>query len=461
MTDTIHTAIAQSASGFVEAPAGCGKTEAIVTTVKDFCTAPQLILTHTNAGVQALTQRLRYFQVPSSRYHVDTISGWAWNWVRRYPRNSHYAASTDIADWNAVYPAMTLLLDQHHVRSVVIHSYAGVIVDEYQDCTTAMHQLILKLKELLPCRVLGDPLQGIFGFRGQPLVSWPAVTRDFSFNLGTLDTPFRWIKAGNEPLGQWLLQARPHFLANTEPDYRRAPITRLQTEFKYLSSTLIRLTHETTGRICIIGPKARDLPAAILTTLVNHKYKIIESNELSTVKTFIGSYAAGETGQRTSISEFVANCYSGLGTEKTFIEKLIRGETQRPSIAARKWLAEKRKIGLSPPFLLDLFDYLDEYATIPCKLSDSLSALKCILEEHIRTETSLLNLYAEEVAARKHQNRSQQFRCVGSTLLVKGLEFDHVIIVRSANWPRNWGTYKDLYVALTRGSKTVTLIDVE
>jgi DNA helicase IV len=38
-------------------------------------------------------------------------------------------------------------------------------------------------------------------------------------------------------------------------------------------------------------------------------------------------------------------------------------------------------------------------------------------------------------------------------LLVKGLEFDHVIIVDVERFKRN-----DLYVALTRGARSVTVI---
>jgi DNA helicase IV len=69
-------------------------------------------------------------------------------------------------------------------------------------------------------------------------------------------------------------------------------------------------------------------------------------------------------------------------------------------------------------------------------------------------------LYAEEIARRKYQSRSNVFRCIGSTLLVKGLEFDHVVILRDSNWVGNWGNHKDLYVALTRGSKSCTLVDL-
>ena len=85
MSEEVYRAISQAHSGYVEAPAGCGKTEAIVKTVGSYCRDPQLVLTHTHAGVDALRQRFRKHQVPSSRFHVDTIAGWSWGWVRNYP----------------------------------------------------------------------------------------------------------------------------------------------------------------------------------------------------------------------------------------------------------------------------------------------------------------------------------------------------------------------------------------
>jgi DNA helicase-2/ATP-dependent DNA helicase PcrA len=44
-------------------------------------------------------------------------------------------------------------------------------------------------------------------------------------------------------------------------------------------------------------------------------------------------------------------------------------------------------------------------------------------------------------------------RLIGTTLLVKGLEFDHAIILDAASLSRN-----ELYVALTRGAKSLTIV---
>ena len=44
-------------------------------------------------------------------------------------------------------------------------------------------------------------------------------------------------------------------------------------------------------------------------------------------------------------------------------------------------------------------------------------------------------------------------KLIGTTLLVKGLEFDHAIVLDAASLTR-----KELYVALTRGARSVTII---
>ena len=52
--------------------------------------------------------------------------------------------------------------------------------------------------------------------------------------------------------------------------------------------------------------------------------------------------------------------------------------------------------------------------------------------------------------------RHLRHRTVGSTLLVKGLEFDHALILDADVLRR-----KELYVALTRGARSLTVISSE
>jgi AAA domain len=462
MSDEVYRAIANARSGFVEAPAGCGKTEAIVRTVGSYCNGRQLILTHTHAGVDALRARFRCHSVSAQKFHVDTIAGWAWGWVRRYPANAGYNGSIDIAEWNRIYAAMAQLLTKEFVRYGVLNSYAGVIVDEYQDCTAPMHNLIVELKRLLPCRVLGDDLQGIFGFRDDPLVAWLDMKAEFANDLGTLDTPHRWVKADNEKLGRWLLRARPQFREAREPDYRESPVRHDTVTYSELGRYLVRLSYDRAGRICVVGPKTRRLSTGTESTLVNKGFRVLAPNDLNALRELVPLLDEGTVAERAeATTEFIVDAHGGWpASEQDFIANILSGTGQRPRRADRVSIYDKHRNGVSVPLLLDLLVYIGGLESVTCKLRESISALKCILESHMATGARLKALYAEETARRKYQSRSNVFRCIGSTLLVKGLEFDHVVVLRDPNWERSWGTYKDLYVALSRGSRSSTLVDL-
>ncbi len=462
MTEEVYRAIAGADSGFVESPAGCGKTEAIVRAVGGYCADTQLVLTHTHAGVDALRRRFRDHGVPSQKYHVDTIAGWAWGWVRKYPENAGYEGATDIAEWAKVYAAMTALLDKDFVTRGIVNSYAGVIVDEYQDCTLPMHALIARLNALLPCRVLGDELQGIFDFNSEALVGWADVRAEFRHDLGALDTPYRWIKTENRDLGQWLLDNRTAFREQREPDYTASPVRTRSISFRVLAAELIRLTHAQEGSVCIIRPKAHNLQAALESALVGHGYQVLEANDLGDLQKLVLALSGGTpAATRNTAFAFLKRAHSGLAQDdQSFIKKILANANQRPHRADRRELCARHSEGVTAHLVRDLLGYCEALASVRCKLRESVSALRCILEDHCETGTDLKELYAAEIARRQFHSRSHVYRAIGSTLLVKGLEYDHAVILREPDWQTSWGGYRDLYVALSRGSKSATLIEM-
>jgi DNA helicase-2/ATP-dependent DNA helicase PcrA len=460
MSDELCEAIGRARSGFVQAPAGCGKTETIAKTVGLYCDGCQLILTHTHAGLDVLRQRLRRHGVPSRKYHLDTIAGWAWSWVRMYPRTGGYVGS-DLADWATVYPAMLNLLQKPFVQQGILNSYSGVLVDEYQDCTAQMHVVIAEINRLLPCRVLGDDLQGIFGFK-EELVDWSDVVSAFSNNLGTLETPHRWIEAGNEKLGHWLLGARAAFRAGREPSYRGSPVQHMTAGYDTLSSELSQIIRNSSGRICVIGSKKKPLPPALETLLVKQKFHLLEQNELSVLRELVETLCDGPpTAKAEAARKFFKRVFGGVSqNEQAFLEKLLGNKSQQPRRADRLELCDRHTEGATPSLLLDLLNYVEARDGISRKLRDSISALRSILEQNLGSGMDLKSLYVDEIAQRKYQSRSRAYRCSGSTLLVKGLEFDHAIILRDPDWQTRWGSHRDVYVALTRGSKSARLIDI-
>lgn len=460
MSKDFFATIAGARIGYVEAPAGCGKTEAIARSVAECLQGMQLVLTHTLAGVNALRTRFRVLGVAAEKYNIDTIAGWAWGWVRKYPKTASYDAATDIPVWDLVYPAATRLLDAGFVRSTIASSYSGLLVDEYQDCTRTMHQLLRALSEIVPCRVLGDELQGVFSF-GEQLVAWGEVRSDYLQSLGSLNVPYRWIVGGNKKLGEWILAAREALQQGREPNYDGAPIIRRKVNSSELTGKILGIVSNLKGSVCIVRAKNRRLAPGLETMLARRGYRMLEANELPYLRKLVEGLSQEEKPKRAAAAfAFITSAFGNISSERGFVKGILNGNNLRPANHDRKMLVAKHPAGVSTELIYDLLSYLETQGGVH-KLLQSTRALRCILERHRETGLELRVLFATEVHRRKYDGREEGGLCVGSTLLVKGLQFEHVVVIRNANWLENkWGDHRDLYVALSRGAQSVTLVDV-
>lgn len=93
-------------------------------------------------------------------------------------------------DWDSVYRG-ALAVFQSPVKAVLVQSYRGIYVDEYQDCTFEQHTLIAECAKVLPCRVVGDLMQGIFSFGKTKLVTSTDISRKYFEALPALTTAWR------------------------------------------------------------------------------------------------------------------------------------------------------------------------------------------------------------------------------------------------------------------------------
>jgi hypothetical protein len=158
-----------------------GKTEQIARAV-GISDQRRLILTHTHAGVDALTRRMQKLGISYGKYRISTIAGWCLRFAAAFPQRSGILATvpTTQAEWDAVYIAGAKLLDSGAVDGVLLASYGGCFIDEYQDCTLLQHNVVWRLANLLTTCVFGDPLQAIFDFKNQRSV---IGSRTFSLRL--------------------------------------------------------------------------------------------------------------------------------------------------------------------------------------------------------------------------------------------------------------------------------------
>lgn len=207
MADPLAIELANHKCASIVAPAGCGKTHLISESVThtDGC---QLVLTHSHAGKSAITTRMRAMRIPVERYCVETLDSFALKYARAFPTLSELAKeSLELFDWPTICRGAAKALGKTSVQNVIQATYTGIFVDEYQDCDKSQHELVVSLAQLLPCRILGDPLQAVFKplHKGEA-VSWSDAVNAFP-QIGTLSTPHRW-KNCNPNLGEWLLYVR-------------------------------------------------------------------------------------------------------------------------------------------------------------------------------------------------------------------------------------------------------------
>ncbi len=208
----------------VIAPAGYGKTYTIAEAIAAYRGEKKvLVLTHTHAGIASLREKFQQRELPSTAYHLDTICSFALELTKTYHINKaeipHENDASTMFDF-AVQHA-EIILKAKPIKQLIAIRYDHLIVDEYQDCTISQHRMILELANTLKTHLLGDPLQGIFGFRGQQVVDFSDGSfSPFMENSQSLETPWRWMNAGQVVLGHDLARIRDLLLAGQDIDLR-------------------------------------------------------------------------------------------------------------------------------------------------------------------------------------------------------------------------------------------------
>lgn len=457
-----------SSKGYVIAPAGYGKTHLIALAVRA-ARGRQLVLTHTFAGVNSIKTKMTALGVPASMYQVDTIASWSLRLCLAYPKTSGWCTDSPADDqWNQLYASCSDLLRMSFIRRVVASSYAGLYVDEYQDCSDLQHSLVCNLAEFLPCRVLGDPMQSIFDFEDAKPVDWETSVYPTFECLGELDIPWRWIE--NPRLGAWLrdvrnkIQAgqRIDLLNNRPPCVIRYRIEPDNLEKKQYSSLYGLLNHNESVIALLGGDQQSKNKTHLLARKMAGKFSSIEEIEGKGLHTFLKQMHGAKTTQKGFLLavEFAKKCFTGISNVLTAGTKrgefaVLRKGTKYPSLllAANAYLEEP-----TSSTLMKFFVELKVNPATGAYRRDLLNRLLQILKLHSENYGMTLieagKIYQRDM---RHLGRPiKHKKLIGTTLLVKGLEFDHAVILDADSLDA-----KDLYVAMTRGTKSLTIIGVE
>jgi hypothetical protein len=460
---------AYQGSGYVVAPAGFGKTHLIAASLLH-ATKRQLVLTHTYAGVNALRKKMRQLKVPSDAHHVDTIASWALRLALSYQEASAWTiVRPGRGQWAQLYGATTALLDCAFIRRIIRASYGGLYVDEYQDCSVGQHQLVLKLASDLPCRILGDPLQGIFDFNGDA-IDWDRDVAGLE-RLGQLDTPHRWQHAGAEPaLGNWLRDIRTALEKRQAIDLSAQSCRGLKA---------IYVSDEGNGLQIKQGNTCRNFQCAGSDTVIaihcrGNEYKakchdlaLRSTGRFSSIEEIEGKdvFAFVQRLERAPNAQSKLRC--GLRFAAAAMTKVresvpvgtfrgecvqIRENTRNPVVAhlANDYLTEP-----TSGRMVALLTAIRNTPAVHVGRADLYNRVIGVLRKHTLSPQLTLSEAAEtyQTQFRRRGRTVGRRKLIGTTLLVKGLEFHHAIVLDAPSLSR-----KELYVALTRGSKSLTVI---
>lgn len=188
-------------------PAGYGKTFTIVECLKH-TSGKQLILTHTHAGISSIKEKIREAGLKSSCCVVETISSFTQQFVLAFCRNAAIPAQEKSKEYHKfIITKAASIFAIPLVQKIIAFTYCGIFVDEYQDCSMEQHAVIILLAKILPFHILGDPMQSIFDFNGSP-VNMDIELAEFE-KFPDLDIPMRWYKdSNNKTLGDKLRNCR-------------------------------------------------------------------------------------------------------------------------------------------------------------------------------------------------------------------------------------------------------------
>lgn len=463
LRETVQAVLA-SAPCSIELPAGTGKTQilAAAAAVASWEGDRVLVLTHTNAGVDAIRRRIKQFSVPPSSVCVDTIVGWAFRLARAYEEIGGIPVSID-PNWDEseqYIHAAIRVAKSRAVRDVHHASFNYLIVDEFQDCTLIQHELVLALCEAIPkAIVLGDRLQAIFGWAGA-LVDWNThVTPSFpEFVVETV--PHRWVDH-NRALGEWLLAIRPNLVSGRQFDFSHHQIPGLTWAVITSRQTIadVALSFVQMDESVVLLDKWAPSVAEHASNL-HGVYKVMEDMGGKFMRDQLNTLPGeGEPHLAKWLANFAKTCAIGLGSiDRVILTRLENNQSiagySRPGLAPALVALEALRTNPTYSELQIAADVLRNLNGVRLyrweAWNDALSAVRLMAECGEEVEVCLARVRER---LRKTGRRTQS-RVASRTLLVKGLEFDHVIVADIAQFrdPRN------LYVALSRARKSVTIL---
>ncbi|MGT2476500.1 UvrD-helicase domain-containing protein [Paraburkholderia terrae] len=444
--------LARLGNGAIVAPAGHGKTEQIAKVAA--LGRRTLILTHTHAGVHAIRSRLKRLKVPHAAAVVDTIAGWSMRYAHAFPGIAQPCEGMPQgAEWDDLYRGTIRALSVGAVRQVVEASYDRILIDEYQDCNGPQHELATTLSSIVPTLIFGDPMQGIFEFAGATL-NWEATIFTRFPLVDELDVPHRW-EHRNPELGEWIAEVRAKLIGGEGIYLSVGPIAFRHADTAFDMGPLFDGFDGIEGSLAAIH--CNKGICYRLARAAGGGYQAIEEVAARRLQEFCIDWDACDSRQSrvNVIMNLVADCIN--------VKALEVGEEDNPADLATNARIRTAVADLFGPgsaeagvTVLSVIPRRSRYQLYRRELwRDVERAMADVAAERCVSMTEA----AERVRQRASlAGRRLPQRTVSTPLLLKGLEFDHVVVPDASHFAREQRAQAKLfYVAISRATHSLTI----
>jgi len=453
-SDSHSALLAASERASLTAPAGCGKTELIARAVGCRAKGRQLILTHTHAGVKALRDRLRRLGVPTGYYYIDTIAGWSLRYSLAFPKLSGLETfNPQSGEWGKVYEGVSRLMQVSTIKKIVGYSYSGMYVDEYQDCVLPQHKIVLTLAEIIPCRIVGDPLQGIFDFENS-VVNWNTdVITNFPA-VPPITKPWRWSNV-NPQLGEWFKCFRQDLLSGNAFDLKNGPLRWRQVSPQEQRTVCFGLAN---AKGSVVAIKKWPQSAHKLASALRGCFTSMEEMECKDLINWCEKIENATGSSRAiAVIDFAATCLTKVSIELSRIRaKIVTGDTSFDRIQKHKNVAQCLQAVMLCHDMVLVGRALDTISRIEGSIvyrRELWNEMKRAIANYQTGDIRLSEIAWMQRSRASVVGRLVERRVISRTLLVKGLEFDHAVVLNADAL-----NAKELYVAMTRGSRSLTVL---
>lgn len=443
--------LAELGNAAIVAPAGHGKTELIAKVAALGRRA--LVLTHTNAGIQAIRARLKRLKVPHSAVAVDTIAGWSLRYAHAFPGIAQPPRDMPVRDeWDGVYRGVDAALAVPAMRKVLEASYDRILIDEYQDCNQHQHALATTMSGIVPTLIFGDPMQGIFEFAGATL-SWDGVIHPHFPLAARLETPFRWHEK-NPELGEWIADARERLMRGARIDFTGGPVAYREAANAFDMGALFESIEGKEGTVAAIH--CRKGTCYAIAKAARGGYQAIEEMAANTMGDFAGRWDRSEDGtvRLASLRWLFSECFSQ--------QKLEEGEAPSPEETAITEAIQAAAANLrddGPRAALEVLSLARKLPRWRLHRQELFRDAERAIGEVAFGRCETMGAAAARIRDRASiVGRKLPKRTVSTPLLLKGLEFDHVVIPDASHFANERQAQAKLfYVAISRATRFLTI----